>query len=111
MKEKTSHIARSAADLGRIARTYRKPQGTIKQTAPLLNLGTRFISEVERGKPSAELGKVIQLLDGIGLSLLVVPKSQAAEIDRRLETMGLAALKATSKMTARGTVTKGNSDD
>jgi len=83
--DKTSFIVRSAAELGQAARQQRKRQQvSITEVAPLINLGPRFISEVERGKDTAEIGKVLQLLDGLGLAVLILPKSVAQKLDRSL---------------------------
>jgi len=85
MKQQSSFIIRTTKDLGQKARHQRKLQKmSIENTAPLLNLGPRFISEVERGKETAAFGKVLQLLDGIGLAVMVLPKSQAQKIERQL---------------------------
>ena len=62
-------------ELGAVARARREAlhQG-LRDAAPAAHVGTRFLSEFERGKPTAELGKVLDALHGIGLDLAVVPR-------------------------------------
>ncbi|MGY0561668.1 helix-turn-helix domain-containing protein [Luteimonas sp. A277] len=43
-----------------------------KQLAGLAGTGPRFISELERGKASAELGKVLDVIAVLGLRLQLV---------------------------------------
>lgn len=61
-----------AADLGKLVRAHRKNQGlALKDTARLAALGIRFLSEFERGKETAEIGKVLKTLDALGLDVYV----------------------------------------
>ncbi|PTD97475.1 hypothetical protein C8261_04840 [Pseudothauera lacus] len=67
--------AQTAAQLGAIARTHREARGLgLRQAAPLGGVGVRFLSEFERGKETAELGKVLAALNGLGLDLAVMPR-------------------------------------
>lgn len=85
MKKENTFIVRTPSDLGDKARQYRKGQNvSIEDTAPMVNLGQRFISELERGKETAEIGKVLQLLNGIGLSVMIIPTHVASKIDHQL---------------------------
>lgn len=66
---------RSAADLGKLARAHRKQRKlTLETISGLGNLSTRFLSEFERGKETAELGKVLQALRTLGLEVVVQPR-------------------------------------
>ena len=66
-----------AGALGAAIRTARKAHGlTQSQLAGLAGTGLRLISELERGKASAELGKVLDVLAVLGLRLLVVEAGQ-----------------------------------
>lgn len=57
-------------ELGIILRQKRKSQGlTLEQVAQHCGLSMRFVSEVERGKPTAEIGKVLFLLNAVGVDL------------------------------------------
>lgn len=63
------------ADLGRFVRDRRRRDGlTQAETAALCGVGTRFISDLENGKPTVELGKVLRVLKGLGLDCLIVPR-------------------------------------
>ncbi|MBK2110172.1 helix-turn-helix transcriptional regulator [Francisella tularensis] len=59
-------------DLGLLIRKARKKQGlTQADLAGISGLGTRFIGEVENGKNTAHIGKVIQLASSLGLVISV----------------------------------------
>lgn len=65
-------IVKSAKEIGEIMRKKRKDQGlTQGQVAEHTGLSVRLISEVERGKQTAEIGKVLYLLDVLGLDLIL----------------------------------------
>ena len=65
--------------LGQAARAHRKARGmSLQTTAPLAEVGVRFLSEFERGKPTAELGKVMDSLHATGLDLAVVERTGEA---------------------------------
>jgi HTH-type transcriptional regulator / antitoxin HipB len=56
--------------LGNAIRTRRKRLGaTQAELAGLAAVGSRFVGEVEQGKPTAEFGKVLRLLDRLGLGI------------------------------------------
>jgi len=58
--------------LGTLIRQVRKRQGiTQEDLSSLVGVGPRLIGEIERGKPTAEIGKVFQLLAGLGLVISV----------------------------------------
>lgn len=63
---------KSTNELGELLRKKRKAQGlTQVQVAEHCGISPRFVSEVERGKASAEIGKVMFLLETLGVDLLV----------------------------------------
>lgn len=65
----------SPADIGKIVRAKRKADGlTQADAAALCGVGTRFLGELERGKETAQIGKVIRILHGLGLTLQVERK-------------------------------------
>ncbi len=67
---------RSSEELGRIARAHRKQQKhTLQDVSDLGHLSPRFLSEFERGKSTAEIGKVIRALNTIGLEVVVQPRT------------------------------------
>lgn len=56
-------------------REQRRSQGaTQAELAGISGVGVRFVSDVENGKESAEVGKVLRLLQRLGLELWVVPR-------------------------------------
>ncbi|MGA9521508.1 MAG: helix-turn-helix domain-containing protein [Myxococcaceae bacterium] len=66
---------RGTEALGRLVRQRRKEQGiTLAQAAGLAGVGVRFLLELEHGKPTASLGKALQVLDRIGLDLWITPR-------------------------------------
>ena len=65
-------IAYSSEELGQIIRLRRKREGlTQLQLSDFCGLSASFISDVEHGKPTVELGKVLFLLHNLGLDLYV----------------------------------------
>lgn len=67
---------RSADALGALVREQRKRLG-LKQTdiAGLGNTGNRFIVELENGKPTVQLQKVLDVMDLLGLEVVVRAKA------------------------------------
>lgn len=60
------------ASLGQVVRRARKTHGlTQTDLAGLAGTGPRFISDLERGKPTVEAGKVLDVLAVLGLRLLL----------------------------------------
>ncbi|MCP4577981.1 MAG: helix-turn-helix transcriptional regulator [Deltaproteobacteria bacterium] len=61
---------RNPDDIGRIVRKKRKRDGlTLADTAALCGVGYRFMSELENGKKTAALGKVLQVIQCLGLEV------------------------------------------
>ncbi|VAW75858.1 hypothetical protein MNBD_GAMMA12-635 [hydrothermal vent metagenome] len=64
------------ADIGELVRSKRKQDKlTQAETSALCNVGTRFLSELENGKSTLELGKVLQVLSCLGLELSISKRS------------------------------------
>lgn len=62
----------SVAELGSLVRQVRKTQGlTQADVAGLAGLGNRFIIDVERGKETVQMQKVLEILKLLGLELVV----------------------------------------
>lgn len=65
--------ASDANAIGLVIRKTRKVHGlTQAELAGLAGTGVRFVSELERGKPGVELGKLLEVLAVLGLRLLIV---------------------------------------
>jgi HTH-type transcriptional regulator / antitoxin HipB len=61
-----------AVQIGQLVRQRRKEAGmTLKDAAALAGVGVRFLSELERGKPTLQLGLTISVLQLFGLELHV----------------------------------------
>jgi HTH-type transcriptional regulator/antitoxin HipB len=69
-------VVHSAADLGELVRERRHVLA-LKQTdvAGLGGTGNRFIIELERGKPTVQLQKALDVLSLLGLEVVVRPKA------------------------------------
>jgi transcriptional regulator with XRE-family HTH domain len=66
---------RSTVDIGKAVRKKRKEDGlTLAEAAALCGVGYRFLSNLENGKATAELGKTLQVLFGLGLEVRLGPK-------------------------------------
>jgi HTH-type transcriptional regulator/antitoxin HipB len=59
-------------DLGHLIRKVRKQQGLTQEAlAGASGVGPRFIIELEKGKPRCEVGKVLLVLQMLGVNLNV----------------------------------------
>ena len=73
----------TAEELGHLARMHRKQRRlTLETVSGLGNLSTRFLSEFERGKETAEIGKVLKALRTLGLEVIIQPRGQAVPARR-----------------------------
>lgn len=74
--ESAAHAVRTSAQLGELIRA-RRVQLDLRQLdlAGLGNTGNRFIVELENGKPTVQLQKVLDTLELLGLEVIVRPKS------------------------------------
>ena len=74
----------SSEELGMVLRAVRKSSG-IRQDdlAALVGVSKQFTADVEHGKPTAQIGRVMKLLAHLGLSItLNVPEDALAELER-----------------------------
>jgi HTH-type transcriptional regulator/antitoxin HipB len=63
---------RSVAELGTLIHARRKALGYSQaRVASLCGTGTRFISDLENGKETVELGKALMLASALGIDLKV----------------------------------------
>ena len=66
---------RSASELGRLVRAHRRDRSLNLETVSAIGgFSMRFLSEFERGKETAELGKVLAALAALGLDVFVEPR-------------------------------------
>ncbi len=68
MKNKTV----TTADIGAAVRKKRKEDGlTLADAAALCGVGYRFMSDLENGKATVQVGKVLQVLTALGLDVTI----------------------------------------
>ena len=85
-----------SAQLGEQARAARKAQRlSIRAAAEQLNCSPRFVHELEWGKPTARMDKVLQALEGLGLQLSVSAKP--VNHDARVEARSIAQIEARAR--------------
>lgn len=66
---------KTTKELGVLIREYRESQNMIQaDILGLANTGNRFISELENGKPTVQFQKVLDVLDTLGLEVLIQKK-------------------------------------
>ncbi|MBS0508663.1 MAG: helix-turn-helix transcriptional regulator [Proteobacteria bacterium] len=73
----------SGSAMGKIVRASRKAQG-IRQddAAGSIGVSENFLGKVERGSESVQWGKLFQVLEGLGIRVMVdVPEDVAAHLD------------------------------
>lgn len=72
--ERATRVA-SVAEIGEAIRSARKDQGlTQREFAEIVGVGVRYLSELERGKSTAELGLALKVLAGAGLDVVLQPR-------------------------------------
>jgi y4mF family transcriptional regulator len=74
MKEerKLKNKAAAAVDIGAAVREKRKEDGlTLADAAALCGVGYRFMSDLENGKATVQVGKVLQVLMALGLDVTI----------------------------------------
>jgi HTH-type transcriptional regulator/antitoxin HipB len=70
---------RTAVELGVLIRAQRKHLGLNQlDIAGMGNTGNRFIVDLESGKPTVQLQKVLDIVDLLGLEVVVRPKAARA---------------------------------
>lgn len=72
--------------LGLLIRDERKKRGlTQRELAEMCDVGINFISSVERGKETAEIGKVLHVMDVLGLATIVEERAVWNRVSRYIE--------------------------
>lgn len=65
-------------EFGRLVRAHRKSRRlTLETVSGLGNFSTRFLSEFERGKETAEIGKILKALRTLGLEVIIQPRGSS----------------------------------
>ena len=85
---------RSVAELGLLLRATRKSQGVrLDDVAGSAGVGHVFAREVEHGKETVQIGRVLRLLSELGIELKADVPDEALEALHRLQSKGLRPLK------------------
>jgi HTH-type transcriptional regulator/antitoxin HipB len=72
----------TAQEIGKIVRETRKILGvTQKDLALTSGTGLRFVIDLEKGKETCQLGKVLTILHTLGIRLALTPPSIPAKED------------------------------
>lgn len=75
----TGKVIQTSAELGQLARERRQQIAlTQLDVAGLGNTGNRFIVELEQGKPTLQLQKVLDVLNLLGLEVVIRAKAGAS---------------------------------
>jgi len=70
--------------LGRIVRATRRALGlTQPKLALSAGVGVRFLVDIERGKPTAQIGKIMQVLAALGIEMQLSPPTTVKATDAR----------------------------
>ena len=73
---RTRQVVRSSVDVGDIARRQRQLLGLKQEdVSGLANTGNRFIVDLEKGKPTLQIQMALEVLDLLGLEVVVQAKS------------------------------------
>ena len=75
-------IIHNPSELGRLASQTRSELGLRQSDVHAhTRLATRFIGEVEHGKETAQIGKVMDMLESLGLELVIKSKSETVKVN------------------------------
>jgi len=70
----------SPEQIGELVKNTRKGMGvTQKDLALTSGTGLRFIIDLEKGKPTCQLGKVLTVLNTLGIKLTLAPPTTTRE--------------------------------
>ena len=70
--------------LGRLVRETRRTLGlTQPKLALSAEVGVRFLVDIEKGKPTAQIGKIMQVLAALGIEMRLSPPNTVKASDAR----------------------------
>lgn len=70
----------TTANIGKLIRETRKALGITQKTLALTSgAGVRFIIELEKGKETCEIGKVLTVLQTLGIKIALTPPATAVQ--------------------------------
>jgi len=68
--------------LGKIIRNRRKEKKlTLSELSAHCNVGVRFLSELENGKPTAELGKTLKVMNRLNIEISISSTSDVQKTE------------------------------
>lgn len=68
------------SDIGELIRCTRKAQGLRQdELAGAAMVGLRFIVDLEAGKPTVQLGKVLKVLEALGCAIAITPPAEPGQ--------------------------------
>ena len=70
----------TTADIGKLIRETRKKLGVTQKALALTSgTGLRFIIELEKGKETCETGKVLEVINTLGIKVILTPPAAATQ--------------------------------
>lgn len=76
LREKRRYKIIDASGFGAVLREERRRQGyTQQEVADYSGVGITFVSQLERGKATAELGKALRVMQTLGIDCFAEPRS------------------------------------
>jgi len=79
---------KTTRELGAAIRVFRKSHNlTLEKVSGLSNLSMRFLSELERGKETAEIGKALTVLNNLGLEIIIQPRGCDQQLRHRVKNI------------------------
>jgi transcriptional regulator with XRE-family HTH domain len=101
----------SLGSLGILVRATRRTYGLrLDDVAASANLGAVFVGDLEHGKESVQMGRVLQLLAELGITLVAdVPQAVLPEFER-LQKTGIKPRKARSPAKKAATAQRAGND-
>jgi y4mF family transcriptional regulator len=70
--------------LGRLVRETRRALGLTQPSLALsAGVGVRFLVDIEKGKPTAQIGKIMRVLAALGIELQLLPPNTVKAINGR----------------------------
>lgn len=73
-------VVHSVADLGRLIRAQRRSSGLrIDDAAALCGVSVDLLSRLENGRSGVSSERLLKVLDGLGLVMAILDKTQAAD--------------------------------
>ena len=78
----------SPMTLGSAIRSARTQAGIrLEDAAMTIGVSLQTLVDIEAGKPGVSIGKILQVANGLGVSLFVIPQSQREIARRRLSDL------------------------